>query len=338
MKSTAPSWIMRERGVSLIELMIAMVISLILLGGVIQIFLSSKQTYNMQEGVARIQENGRYGIDYVARYVHMAGFQGCTNVNLLRPNIISKTVPGGYLTELQKVINGVDSAAAVNSYGAKLGSDVLIIHSGSASTVRLSGNLASDNANIQVDSNPDNYQAGDVLFITDCENSDVFTATNVSSNASPTIAHANSSNTTNRLSKPYQNDAMILRLQSSSFYVRDTGNTNTNGAAIFGLYQRNEFNNAETLMVDGVEDFQVLYGVNTNNDNNKTPDIYQTASAVTNWERVVSVRIFLLLNSVDNVLGQVQPYTFMGNVVANPGDRMLRREFTATIGVRNRSL
>lgn len=122
------------------------------------------------------------------------------------------------------------------------------------------------------------------------------------------------------------------------FFEIDTGNTNTNGAAIFGLYQRNEFNNAETLMVDGVEDFQVLYGVNTNNDNNKTPDIYQTASAVTNWERVVSVRIFLLLNSVDNVLGQVQPYTFMGNVVANPGDRMLRREFTATIGVRNRSL
>ena len=331
----------RQHGVTLVELLIAMLVSLILLAGVIQIFISSKQTYNLQEGVARIQENGRYGMDYIARIVRMGGFQGCTNVNILRPNIIAQTVPANFLANLQRVVNGFNDVAAANAHNAKMGTDVLIIHSGSPSTVQLAGNLATNNANIQLDSNPDNFQAGDTLFITDCENADVFAATNVSNSggsSTVTIAHAQNRNTTNRLSKPYQSNAMVMRLRSNSFYVRDTGAINAAGDAIFGLYERNEFNGAETLLVDGVEDFQALYGVNTNNDANKTADAYQTANAVTNWENVVSVRLFLLLNSVENVDSAQQSHTFMENVVDNPGDRKIRREFTATIGLRNRSL
>lgn len=331
----------QQSGVSLIELMIAMVISLLLLTGVIQIFVSSKQTYTAQEGVSRVQESGRFTINYVARFVRMGGFQGCTNVNLLRPNIISQTVPANYFAALNNVVTGINDASGSEgtpAYNARPGTDIVTIHSGSPSTVKLDGNLSADNANIQIDGNPDGFQAGDVLFITDCEYADIFTATNVSSGSGKsTIAHANSVNTSNRLSRAYRDDAVIMRLQATSFFVRQTPTLNANGAPIFGLFQRNELNGAETLLVDGVEDFQVMYGVDTAGGD-RIADVYQTANNVVDWTRVVSLRMSLLVNSVENFTDGQLPYQFMGNVINNPGDRLLRREFTATVGIRNRML
>jgi len=54
----------RQQGLTLVELMIAMVIGLILIAGVIQIFLSSQQAYRTQESMSRIQESGRFAWRY----------------------------------------------------------------------------------------------------------------------------------------------------------------------------------------------------------------------------------------------------------------------------------
>ncbi|MCK5191400.1 MAG: prepilin-type N-terminal cleavage/methylation domain-containing protein, partial [Methylococcales bacterium] len=43
----------RQQGMTLVEIMIALVLGAFLLGGVMQIFLSSKQTYQMQDGMSR---------------------------------------------------------------------------------------------------------------------------------------------------------------------------------------------------------------------------------------------------------------------------------------------
>ncbi len=53
------------RGFSMVELMVALVITLILLAGIGQIFLSSKKSFIIQNNLARIQENGRYAMDVV---------------------------------------------------------------------------------------------------------------------------------------------------------------------------------------------------------------------------------------------------------------------------------
>lgn len=70
----------RQQGLSLVELMVSMVISLILLGGVAQIFLANKATYRADEALARMQENGRLGFDIVTRDVRQAGQYGCSEV------------------------------------------------------------------------------------------------------------------------------------------------------------------------------------------------------------------------------------------------------------------
>ncbi len=65
-----------SQGFSLVELMVALVITLILLSGIGQIFLSSKKSFTIQDSLARQQENGRYALDSVAQDLRRAGYWG----------------------------------------------------------------------------------------------------------------------------------------------------------------------------------------------------------------------------------------------------------------------
>jgi len=53
----------RQHGFTLVELMIALVITLILMAGISQVFLSSKKSFTIQDTLARQQENGRFVLD-----------------------------------------------------------------------------------------------------------------------------------------------------------------------------------------------------------------------------------------------------------------------------------
>jgi len=64
----------KQRGLSLVELMVAITISLVLMAGVGQIFISTKTSYNLQNGLGRLQENARYALDILALNVGKAGY------------------------------------------------------------------------------------------------------------------------------------------------------------------------------------------------------------------------------------------------------------------------
>jgi len=61
-------------GVSLIELIIALAIGAIILLGVTSVFSSSKKSATVQTGLSRVQENGRFVIDFLTRDLRMAGY------------------------------------------------------------------------------------------------------------------------------------------------------------------------------------------------------------------------------------------------------------------------
>ena len=69
------SFITNSKGFSLVELLVAGVIGLILLGGVISVFLGSKTTYRMQEQLAGVQTEGRFALMFLERIVQNAGWQ-----------------------------------------------------------------------------------------------------------------------------------------------------------------------------------------------------------------------------------------------------------------------
>ena len=89
-----------QTGMTLIEIMIALLIGAFLLGGVMQIFLGSKQTYRMQENLSRLQENGRFAMEFLSKDIRMTGYWDCMapstpndNVDVTGTEGASATVP-----------------------------------------------------------------------------------------------------------------------------------------------------------------------------------------------------------------------------------------------------
>lgn len=92
-----------QLGLSIVELMVAMALGLLLMTGVIQVFLSSRQTYAANEAMGRMQENGRFALEFMARSARLAGyvepvFTEARPVALVRPSCTG--LPGTIPTEL----------------------------------------------------------------------------------------------------------------------------------------------------------------------------------------------------------------------------------------------
>jgi type IV pilus assembly protein PilW len=67
----------RQTGLTLVEILIALLLGAFLIGGILQIFSSSKQTNRMEENLSRMQENARFAMDRIARDVRQAGYREC---------------------------------------------------------------------------------------------------------------------------------------------------------------------------------------------------------------------------------------------------------------------
>ena len=66
----------RQSGMSLIELMVAMILGIFLMLGAVTVFNQSRSTYRAAEGLARLQEVGRLAMDVVESDLRMANFWG----------------------------------------------------------------------------------------------------------------------------------------------------------------------------------------------------------------------------------------------------------------------
>jgi type IV pilus assembly protein PilW len=341
----------RQQGLTLIELMIAMMLSLILMAGVIQVFLANKQAYRFADALSRNQENGRFATEFITRELRMAGYLGCATLEKTTPNILANQLPApAPQIELSpdKAVEGSDDVAAGNTWGAIEGTDVVIIRGANLEGANLTGNLLTNDAEIKVAydarTKPIPWDAGSVLMVTDCQNADVFRATTVSQSSKntskggkdfkltqTTIAHSSAMNSSNFLSKPYGPGSRVMSWGSITYYVANDPDTGEPA-----LYRSNYDGNADDdeVLIEGVEDLQILYGEDTDGDGN--PDIYRSAAAVASWGDVVSARISLLVRSTERfVLTEQQNLVWTGRAI-DTSDRRLRQIFTTTIALRNR--
>lgn len=63
----------RQRGLSLLELMVAMLLGLLVAGGIVALFTATNQTNRVQTSLSRIQENGRFTMGRLEADLRMAG-------------------------------------------------------------------------------------------------------------------------------------------------------------------------------------------------------------------------------------------------------------------------
>ena len=209
------------------------------------------------------------------------------------------------------------------------GTDVIEIRRASDGGIRLTGNMDTVNANIQIDKNTLGIVAGDALFITDCVQADLFRATNVSSSGTKiTIAHSEAENTANFLSKPYNTEATIMRFHEETYFV---GRSAAGAEPSLYLYD-----GVQALeLVSGIETLQMEFGVDSDRD--FSIDSYAAAGTVADWNEVRSVRIALLISTTEDVkpTSESLQYAVLGNVVTID-DRRLRQVFSTDVAIRNR--
>ncbi|WP_374972679.1 PilW family protein [Spongiibacter marinus] len=335
-----------QRGFGLIELMIAITLGLILSTAIIQVFLASRTSYQLQESLSMIQENARFGMHFMGREVRMAGYMGCNSVGNIDVNVIAK--PATYAADFVPV-KGEDDVGAGHNLGAVEGTDTIQILRGGDGSVRLTGNLAPNNANVQIEDNTYNIAKGDYVLISDCTSADIFRVTNTpkeSGKGTATLTHGNGSNTSNRLSKIYGGDAEVFGFEVTHFFVRDTGRDTAGGRPVLSLYSQQRATGsggsmaAAVELVEGVENLQIVYGLDTDND--RAIDSYADASAVTDWQQVVSAKLELTLVANDEgVVGRTgsvdaqSVYDSSGQLLSNTDGRM-RQVFSSVFAIRNR--
>lgn len=76
--NVVPSLGTRIRGLSLIELMIALALGVVLILGLTQVFASVRASFGAADGMSRLQENARFAMQFIREDLRMAGHYGCT--------------------------------------------------------------------------------------------------------------------------------------------------------------------------------------------------------------------------------------------------------------------
>src|SRR6185312_11909152 len=123
-----------ESGLSLIELMIAMVLGLLVAAGIISVFISTSSSNRVQTQLASLQETGRFAIGHMDGDLSMANGQYCTNNGgiakpiaassgtyldgLRAPSVYAKSLTGG----MYDVTTPMGGSSGGNSYPADPGS------------------------------------------------------------------------------------------------------------------------------------------------------------------------------------------------------------------------
>ncbi|WP_279386525.1 PilW family protein [Motiliproteus coralliicola] len=337
----------RQRGLTMVELMIAVTLGLLLTAGILQIFIGSKKTYEFQRELSRIQENGRFAMEFLTRDIRQADFWGCLNDGV---NVTSVLDDGKTADAYAAGVAASDALpSSTTGYAPALGplSDSITLQGGNGGGIRVTKYSNAEASNIKLDKldhpKGKTITAGDILMVTDCVNAVVFQVTNTTV-STQTVAHQSGTEVPGNIAPPdgvpgglgfgFDTDATVFDATPVRYWLRK--GTSGEPALIRGT-EGDDWKNDGVELVEGVENMQFLYGEDTNGDG--VPNYFVPAGNVGNMDNVVSVQVHLLLRSIrNNMLDSPQTdIEYYGQSrTATAFDRYIRRAFTATVALRNR--
>lgn len=350
----------RQRGLTLVEIMVALVIGLMLMAGTLQMFSANQQTYRLSETAGRLQEDARFVMETLINDVRAAAFQGCVTGSKV-PNVVAGDVPPVDLIDTAIQPYHYDSGgnwqpSAPHDW-ARIGrdpvpdTDVIVIQRGGDNLVPLASDMADTSSDIVLTADPE-LGVGDLVLIADCDRANIFRASTGSGGTTLKHATDGGQNTSAVLSKAYDtaSSTQVMRFLHRAYFVSDTGRTTEAGDPVISLYQftvprTGPWSGGVEELVEGVAHLRVLYGQQISNagDFRYVP----ATDAVLDPGEIVSVQLGVLLVSPDRVLDAdlPAPFSLLDLVFAPNGetadinfanDRRLRRPVTTTVAIRNR--
>lgn len=360
-------------GVSLIELMVALTIGTILLMGLVQVFAASRTAYQLTEGLARAQENGRFAMDYLQRDLRMAGHFGCVNDQSHKQKV------GGLVSH--PILPQLDFSVSIQGYEATgtapdatlnlaaptagwspglpdyvralaplAGSDIVVLRFLRSSGAPVEAVAAAADTTFTVTAGrwgaltEDGVAAPTLFGVADCSSADVFTG--IASSADRTVEVAAA---IDRYTPHPSGQTMLYRAEAVAYYVAISGASNQpalhrtrwNGA---GVAQTEE-------LVEGIENLQFIYGQDQAPANNpsgyvglqNTAAVLGDGAVIANepqWRRVGLVQVGLLARSANPSNAPAPDAAArpraLGVVISAPADGRYRATYESTIALRNR--
>lgn len=315
----------KQLGFSLIELMIAMVLGLFIIGGVLGVFISSSQSYRSNDALSAVQESGRFALEMIAHDLRNVGYKGACYTDVFSVLDTSSSVYEADAHDINDPIAGwIDDGTeffAGDLDGYINGTDLVMIkHASETAEVALSADVGqSDTSFAAVGNRVANRQ---IIIFSDGLGCNMFQ--NTSSGASATLARETLGGDINNLSviasgasftQTFDKDDMEINELSSHLYYIGVGTTAS--TALHRLnYSRGAPANQE--LVEGVSAMTVRYGI-ASGASGTALDYSSTAadiSATNDWEDVLAVRVTITVT----------------------GDENIQHQFSTTVALRNRLL
>lgn len=354
----------RQRGLTLVELMIAVTIGLLVLSALLVVYLGSRNAYRSGDSLARVQEVGRFALDFVAQDVRMSGFVGCRarNLSIADGSLINITQPalayngsGDGTRGFENGTGWTNPTLATATPINRLAGDVISIRRAGGIAVGITTNLDPLARTVTLQHNGIGLANGDIAVLGNCERALVFRITNnpvlTGIGNFPTVLEFKGTGAGvgglqgNNTAIPILPNLFNVNARTEALrFVETSYFIGQNPAGRPGLYRVTAGTIEE--LVENVEDMDVVFGVDTTlPDTDAIVDVYQRADAIADWSRVVSARISLLVvGPENNVSTNAQTYAFrdtdgdgLPNVQTAPDNR-LRHVFTTTVSLRNRVL
>jgi type IV pilus assembly protein PilW len=299
---------MRQFGYTIIELMIAITISLMILASLVAIFANNSRTRVEIERANQQTENGRYALQLIVDDLHNAGYLAEFNPGPLptpaaKPNPCDATVAGlntALPIAVQGYDNGANAPACLNDLRA--GTDILVVRHASTCAV---GSAGCD-ANL----------AGAPYFQTSgCDNAAELASGNI---ADSFRLDTNPANFT-----LHQNLCVLLAAQYRYLtYIYFVANDDKAGDGIPTLMRAELGAAGFTIMplVEGVENLQIEYGLDTSSPTAGSPAVYTAdpdsyngctpAVCVGYWRNTVAAKINVLTRNTTATQGYVDSKTY----------------------------
>lgn len=312
------------RGITLIELMVALVLGLIVSGAALTLFVSNRQTYTASESLGRIQESERTAFELMSRDVREAAGNACEK-GLNVANVLNGPTSAWY-TDWAGGVRGYDGATAFADapFGTAkedrvAGTDAIELKSSVSNGVTVTDHQPTS-AQFKVNTVDHGLNDGDIAMVCDFNHAAIFQITNAQPGTNVTVVHqtgntVNPGNCSKGLGYPtdcgsvngntyaYGPNSIIAKLRATRWYIGYNGRT-YNGQPSRSLYQSTLQNTGGVLSVvdneitEGVRDMQLRYLLTGASD-------YVDAATVPagDWltDKVIAVDIELTLQGQDRV-------------------------------------
>lgn len=317
----------RQRGIGIIELMVALLLGLLVVGGILSIYLSNRLAYRTHQNLARMQENARFAFEFLMRDIREAGAVPCgsrvtanvlrttggaqiawwadTDAGSLRGDGPNQTAAGVTIGSASKVPS-TDALLLLRPTGTDDGQLRITAHDATAMLFTLSSSSG--------------LNKGDVVLVCDSFSAALLQAGDVNS-AANTVSYAAmplncttdlgsvSSQCSSTTAKTFAAGAVISRWDPSYWYL---GQNSRGTTSLYRISLTRSSSGGTPVigtggeeMIPGVRDLQLHYLVR--NTSGALVGTWQTAAnvAATGWNdsarQVVAVRVRLTLVSEDAV-------------------------------------